>query len=298
MKDRKETAPPTQKGIAKKVRHMTEELEKIARRIRINILKMAFWGGGAHIAPSYSAVEILTMLYGNILKLNPHQPDDPERDRFILSKGHASAAIYAVLAEFGFLEESKLKQYCQPGSILGGHPEMHLVPGIEVSTGSLGHGLSLGAGMAMAAKMDKKQYRVFVLMGDGECQEGSIWESAIFCAQHQLDNLTAIIDYNKLQALDKLENIMGLDPLADKWKSFGWEVLEVEGNNINELLRTFQKVPFSPGKPGMVIAHTTKGKGLSFMENIPLWHFRLPNDQEMKIVCKELGISEEEFKSQ
>ncbi|MCP4146602.1 MAG: transketolase, partial [bacterium] len=236
-----------------------KELERIARNIRVNIIKMAYSAGGTHIAPSFSSVEILTVLYKEILNIDPSALDADDRDRFILGKGHASAAIFATLAEFGILDKKELKTYCQPGSILGGHPERDLVPGIEASTGSLGHGLALGAGMAFAGKMDKKDYRVFVLMGDGECQEGSVWESAAFIPQHKLTNLTAIIDYNKLQALDRLENILGLEPMADKWRAFGWEVKEVDGHNVEELLETFKKVPFSEEKPGIVIAHTTKG---------------------------------------
>lgn len=272
------------------------ELAALCRQVRINILKMAISGGGAHIAPSYSAVEILTTLYHSILHVDPKKPHAPDRDRFILSKGHASAAIYAVLAEFAFLDHSQLKTYCQPGSNLGGHPEMHLVPGIEVSTGALGHGLSLGAGMAYAAQLDQKEYRVFVLMGDGECQEGSVWEAAAFISHHQLTNLTAIIDYNKLQALDHIQNILGLEPMADKWRAFGWEVKEVDGHHCETLKQTFLQVPFSPHKPGLIIAHTIKGKGLSFMENTPIWHYRMPNPEEMKIVYKELAITEEELR--
>ena len=272
-----------------------EQLAEIAKELRAVIFKMAWHAGGTHLAPSYSVVELLTVLYGRFLNFNPQNPEAPDRDRFILSKGHASAAIFAVLAQFGFIDKKILKTYCQPGSILGGHPEMDMVPGIEVSTGSLGHGLAQGAGMALAAKLDQKPYRVFAILGDGECQEGSVWEAAEFSAHHQLTNLTAIVDYNKLQALDRIENIMGLEPMADKWRAFGWEVREVDGHDIDALVETFEQVPFSNNKPSMVIAHTIKGKGLSFMESVPIWHFRMPNEEEMKIVYKELDITPEEL---
>ncbi|MFA5147166.1 MAG: transketolase [Candidatus Omnitrophota bacterium] len=268
----------------------TADLRTRARDIRQVIIKTICKGGGGHIPASLSIVEILTVLYNGILKIDTKRPKDPARDRFILSKGHAGVALYAVLADSGFFDKSHLDTFGRRGTILGGHPDMHKVPGVEASTGALGHGFPFGMGMALAAKMDKKDYRVFVLLGDGECQEGSVWEAALFAPQHKLDNLTVIIDYNKLQAMDRIENIISLEPLADKWKAFGWAVKEVDGHNIPELRKTFASVPFVRGKPNLVIAHTVKGKGVSFMENVPIWHFRLPDRKETEMICRELEM--------
>jgi len=266
------------------------DLKQKSKELRKTIFKMICKGGGGHIPASLSIVEILTVLYYGILKIDPTNPRDPQRDRFILSKGHGGVTLYAVLAEMGFFDKRHLDTFGKRGTILGGHPDMYKIPGVEASTGALGHGFPFGAGIALAGKLDKKDYRVFVILGDGECQEGSIWEAALFAPQHKLDNLVAIIDYNKYQALDRLNNITSLDPLVDKWKAFGWEVREVDGHDIIELKSTFNSIPFVSGKPSLVIAHTIKGKGISFMENVPIWHFRLPNQEEMKIACDELGI--------
>mgnify|MGYP001568089451 CR=1 FL=1 len=267
------------------------DFNKKTKELRKEIFKTICKGGGGHIPASLSIVVILTVLYhGNILKVDPKKPDDPERDRFILSKGHACVALYAILADRGFFDKQHLDNFGKRGAILGGHPDMHKIPGVEASTGALGHGLPFGVGMALAGKMDKKDYRVFILLGDGECQEGSIWEAALFAPQHKLDNLTAIIDYNKLQAMDRLDKIVSLDPLVDKWRAFGWEVREVDGHDISGLQSIFKSIPFVSGKPNLIIAHTIKGKGISLMENIPIWHFRLPNEEEMKAICQELGL--------
>ncbi|MFH1309444.1 MAG: transketolase [Candidatus Omnitrophota bacterium] len=270
------------------------DLEKKAKELRRVIVKTICNGGGGHTPASLSIVEILTVLYYKILNIDPNNLKSLERDRFILSKGHAGVALYAILAEKGFFPKEELNTFGQKGTILGGHPDMHKIPGVEASTGALGHGFSFGAGIALAGKLDKKNYRVFALLGDGECQEGSIWETALFAPQHGLDNLIAIIDYNKYQALDNLEKIVSLGALADKWKAFGWEVKEVDGHDITELTKVLKKVPFSFGKPSVVIANTIKGKGVSFMENVPIWHYRLPNEKEMKILCKELEITMDE----
>ncbi len=266
------------------------DLEKKVKELRKTIFRTICKGGGGHIPASLSIVEILSVLYYGILRIDPQNPQEAGRDRFVLSKGHAGVALYAVLADKGFFDKGELDKFGRSGTILGGHPDMYSVPGIEASTGSLGHGLPFGAGVALAAKMDKKDYRVFVLLGDGECQEGTVWETALFAPQHKLDNLTAIIDYNKLQALDRLDKIISLDSLVDKWKSFGWEVREVDGHDINKLRDIFKAVPFAFGKPSLIIANTIKGKGISFMENAPIWHYRLPNSDEMKIACDELGL--------
>lgn len=265
-------------------------LEKMAKELRQTVFNSICSGGGGHIAGSLSIIEILTVLYNGILRVDSKNPKDPERDRFILSKGHAAVSLYAALAEKGFFAKTELDKFGKKGSILGGHPDMHKVPGVEASTGSLGHGFPFGTGIALAGKLDKKDYRVFILLGDGECQEGSIWEAAMFAPQHKLDNLIAIIDYNKIQAIDRIDTIVSLEPIADKWKSFGWEVKEVDGHNIGQLQSILSDVPFSKDKPSLIIAHTIKGKGISFMENTPIWHFRMPNKEELKIACNELEI--------
>ncbi|MFZ5644536.1 MAG: transketolase [Bacillota bacterium] len=272
-----------------------QSLPEIAKELRRKIFRMILQGGGGHIGGSFSIVEILTALYfGGVMRYDHRNPDLPERDRFILSKGHASAALYAVLAQAGFFEENLLDTFVQPGSTLGGHPNVHEVTGVEASTGALGHGLSYAAGVALAGKLDQKDYRVFVLLGDGECQEGSVWEAALFAAHQRLGNLTAIVDYNKLQAMDRLDNIIQMEPLADKWSAFGWEVTEVDGHNIYALADILGQDVVEDGPPRLIIAHTLKGKGVSFMENAPLWHYRLPNQEEMRIVIEELGLITEE----
>ncbi len=267
-------------------------LQEKVKELRRLILKTICEGGGGHIPASLSIVEILTVLYHNILNIDPRNPKDPQRDRFILSKGHACVALYVILADRGFFDRRHLNTFGRRGTILGGHPDMHMVPGVEASTGALGHGFPFGVGMALAGRLDKRKYRVFILLGDGECQEGSVWEAALFAPQHKLDNLAVIIDYNKLQAMDRLEKIVSLEPLADKWKAFGWEVREVDGHDISALEDVFKTIPFVSDKPNMIIAHTIKGKGISYMEGEPLWHYRLPNAEEMKILCSELGLSD------
>jgi len=266
------------------------DLKAKAGHIRREIVRVICKGGGGHIPASLSIVEILTVLYEKVLKIDHLRPRGPGRDRFILSKGHAGVALYAVLAQRGFFDKKHLQTFGKRGTILGGHPDMHKIPGIEASTGALGHGFPFGVGMALAGKLDRKGYRVFVLLGDGECQEGSVWEAALFAPQHKLDNLVAIIDYNKHQAMDRLESIVSLEPLREKWSAFGWEVREVDGHDLGALEKIFKSVPFAEGKPNLVIAHTTKGKGISFMENVPIWHFRMPNAQEMQTICKELEL--------
>lgn len=267
-----------------------EKFQKIAKDIRKNIFKTICRGGGGHIPASLSIVEILVFLYHNILNINPFNSKKEDRDRFILSKGHACVALYNILAEKSFFPKVELNKFGKKNSILGGHPDMHRIPGVEASTGSLGHGLPFGMGMALAGKLNKRDYRVFVLLGDGECQEGSVWEAAMFAPQNKLDNLVAIIDYNKIQAMDYLDKIVSVDPIVDKWRAFGWKVREVDGHSFVDLNKTFSKIPFVKDKPSMVIAHTIKGKGISFMENAPIWHYRFPNTEELTIACKELGL--------
>lgn len=263
------------------------ELEEKAKWVRQQALEMSLRVGGGHIAPSFSCVEILVALYqGGILKVKPQDPKWPERDRFILSKGHASLSFYPVLADMGYFPLSWLDTFNHKEGKLGGMADGN-VPGVELSSGSLGHGLSVGAGMAFAAKLNGEDYKTFVLLGDGECQEGSIWEAALFAAHHKLANLMAIIDRNGLQALAPTEEVMKLEPLANRWVSFGWEVLEADGHDIEDIRA---KLHGNKGRPTVLICKTIKGKGISFAQNKPIWHYRIPmGDDEISAARRELA---------
>ena len=261
---------------------------ELAKRIRVHALKMVSNGGSSHIGSALSIADILAVLYGETLSVNPDNPKAHERDRFILSKGHAGAAVYVALAEAGFFDKKKLITHYQDGSDLCGHVSHKGIPGVELSTGSLGHGLSVGVGMALGAKMDDKVHRVFVLLSDGECDEGSNWEAILFASHHRLDNLVAIIDYNKIQSLASVEETLSLEPFADKWRSFGWAVREVDGHDHPQLQKSLSDLPVEIGRPTVIIAHTTKGKGVSFMENTVLWHYRCPKGEEFDAALKEL----------
>ncbi len=261
----------------------------LAKRIRQHALRMTSLGGSSHIGSILSMTDLVAVLYGSILHVDPKNPKWPGRDRFILSKGHAGAGIYAALAERGFFDVDILNSHYQDGSILSGHVSHKGVPGVEFSTGSLGHGLSVGAGMAYGAKLDRRQHRVFVLMSDGECDEGSNWEAILFAAHHGLDNLVAIVDYNKLQSIGPVSETLALEPFADKWRSFGWSVREIDGHNHVEISEALANIPLEVGKPNCVIAHTTKGKGVSFMEHSVLWHYRTARDEEYETALKELS---------
>lgn len=265
-------------------------LREKAQELRRALFKTICNGGGGHIPACLSMLDVLTVLYYSVLNVDPRSPRDPDRDRFVLSKGHAGVALYAVLADRGFFDPALLATHGRKGTILGMHPDLHKVPGVEASTGSLGHGLPFAAGIALAGKRDRKAYRVFVMLGDGECQEGSVWEAALFAPQQRLDNLTAVIDHNKLQAMDRLENIIGLEPLAEKWRAFGWATAEVDGHDPDALLDLFRRLPLEKGKPSLIVAHTIKGKGIPFMENVPIWHFRQPRGQELRDACADLGL--------
>jgi len=236
--------------------------------------------------------ELLAVLYGSVMRVDPARPNSPDRDRFILSKGHACAALSAVLGERGFFPLDWLKSFCQNGSRLAGHVTHRGVPGVEASTGSLGHGLSIACGMALAGKRDGRSYRVFTILSDGECDEGSTWEAALFAPHHMLDNLVVIVDYNKIQSFGRVKEVLDLEPLGEKWKSFGWSVREVDGHNVSELRSTLQEVPFQVDRPSCVIAHTVKGKGVSFMEDKLLWHYRPPDDEELRQALNELEAAE------
>ncbi|HII94522.1 transketolase [Peptococcaceae bacterium SCADC1_2_3] len=273
--------------------NVNDSLVEISKNIRKNILKMVTVSKSSHVGSALSIVEILVTLYFKILNIDPSNPKKEDRDRFILSKGHGCSALYAVLALKNFFPEEILESYGTNGGTLLGHATKEIVPGVEVSTGSLGHGLSIGAGIAFAGKHDHSKYRVFVLLSDGECDEGSVWEAAMFAAHHKLDNLIAIIDYNKLQAFGRTEEVNNLEPLIDKWKSFGWMVQEIDGHNFSQIIKVFEKIPFKENKPGIIIAHTVKGKGISFMENQLVWHYKSPSKEEMDLALKELSLYED-----
>jgi len=232
--------------------------------------------------------DIVAVLYGGVLNVDPNEPRKPDRDRFILSKGHAGAGVYAALAETGFFPLEKLETHYQDGSDLSGHISHKRIPGVELSTGSLGHGLPVGTGMAYAGKLRDASHRIFVLMSDGECDEGSNWEAILFAAHHKLDNLVVVIDYNKIQSLAPVADTLTLEPFADKWRSFGWEVRETHGHDHDQLREAFAPAPAGSGKPTCVIAHTTKGKGVSFMENTVLWHYRTARGEELAAALAEL----------
>jgi transketolase len=265
-------------------------LENKVKWLRNKILEMTVKAGAGHVAPSFSCVEILGVLYyGGILRIKPLHPDWPQRDRFILSKGQAAVALYTILADLGFFPVSDLSGFTQKGSYLGGHAE-NTIPGIEAFTGSLGHGLSIGAGLALGGKLDKQKWLTVALLGDGECHEGSIWEAAMFAAHHQLNNLVAIIDHNGLCATDFLNRCLEVDPLQKKWEAFGWEAVLVDGHSFKDLLAAFSKIRNRKSrKPLVIIARTTKGRGVSFMENKPLWHYRIPLKKELDTARRELA---------
>ena len=264
-----------------------KDTKYLAKKIRLHTLQMTSQAGSSHVGSVFSMADIIAVLYGATLNKDPNNPKWADRDRFILSKGHATSGLYAALAECGFFPVEDLKTFYQDGSNLLGHVS-HRVPGVEVSSGSLGHGLPMGAGMAYGAKLDQQGHKVFVLMSDGECDEGSNWEAILFAAHHKLDNLVAIVDYNKIQSLDQVSNTLGLEPFTDKWNSFGWEVLEVDGHNLEELHTAFSNLPRKPNRPTCIIAHTIKGKGVSFMENTVLWHYRSPQGEEYASAVREL----------
>jgi len=262
------------------------DTRQLAKRVRRHCLTMTNTGTSSHIGSALSIVDLLAVLYGRVLRVDPANSKWSERDRFILSKGHAGAAVYATLAEVGFFSTEMLSTHYQNGSKLSGHVSHKGIPGVEISTGSLGHGLSIATGMAYAAKLDEKQNKAYCLMSDGECDEGSVWEAAMFASHHQLDNLVAIIDYNKLQSLGSIASTLGLEPLRSKWESFGWEVREADGHDHDLLVTALSGK--QNGKPLCLLAHTVKGKGVSFMENQVLWHYRSPKGQEYEMAMAEV----------
>lgn len=248
---------------------------------------MVFAAKASHIGSCLSMADVLAVLYARELNLYPEQPKHPDRDRFILSKGHATAILYAALAERGFFSTSELASYCVDGAILTGHIS-HAVPGVEVSTGSLGHGLPIATGMAKALQPTKS--RVFCLLSDGECDEGSNWEAILFAGHHKLSNLCVIVDYNKIQSFGRVADVLDLEPFADKWLAFGWNVQEIDGHDIPLIQKTFDGLPSKDGKPTVMLAHTVKGKGVSFMEDKLEWHYKSPDPAQLESALKELGL--------
>lgn len=266
-----------------------EKLKDIARLIRADVVKEVYSAKSGHPGGALSIVDILTVLYFNQMNINPEEPKNENRDRLVLSKGHASAALYATLAERGFFSVKELENFRKLGSILQGHPDMKHIPGVDMTTGSLGQGLSAANGMAMISKLDKKGIRVYTILGDGEIEEGQIWEAAMTASQYRLDNLCVIVDNNNLQIDGELKKVMSSYPIDKKFESFGFVVFNVDGNNIEELIKVFESAKLIKGKPVAIIAKTIKGKGISFMENKAEWHGKAPSEEEYKQAIKELG---------
>lgn len=264
-----------------------KELEAKAKQIRRLIIQMLAKAGSGHPGGSLSATDLITALYFAVLRHNPKDPIWPDRDRFHMSKGHCCPLWYAVLAESGYFSQDRLWTLRQLGSILQGHPDRQ-TPGVDVASGSLGQGLSVALGMGLAAKIDKRDYRVYVLLGDGEIQEGNIWEAAMACSHYKCDNLCAILDYNGFQIDGKVCDIMGLEPLVAKWQAFGWYTIEIDGHDMKKILSSYEEAKTIKGKPTIIIAHTIKGKGVSFMENVVDFHGRAPTKEEAEKALKEL----------
>jgi transketolase len=267
-------------------------LDARSRALRRMIVRTIEAGKRGHVGAAFSVMEILRVLYDDVLKVDPANPRLPERDRCILSKGHGCIALYVMLADKGFFPESELWKFCASDGILGGHPEYGKVPGVEASTGSLGHGLSFGVGFALNAKLEAQKHRVFVVVGDGECSEGSIWEAALCAAQHKLSQLTVLIDYNKQQTYGTIAEVQGLEPLAEKWASFGFAVREVNGHDVDALRKTLQETPFDSSKPGALICHTIKGKGTSLTERNLSWHHKA-KVSEAEVASLLAGLADE-----
>jgi transketolase len=264
------------------------QLNRKAKQLRIDILSMICEAGSGHPGGSLSAIDIMAVLYNNIMNHDPKNPKMPGRDRFILSKGHIAPALYAVLADCGYFNKEELMTLRKYGSILQGHPYMHKTPGVEISTGSLGQGLSVATGIALGAKLNNETYRVYCMMGDGEIQEGQIWEAAMSAGHYKLDNLVGIVDYNGVQIDGSCEDVMNIDPVKDKWLAFNWNVIEVDGHDVVKIEEAFHKASEFKGKPTLILAHTVKGKGVSFMENNCAWHGTAPNKEQLAKALAEL----------
>ena len=266
----------------------TLALEKIANNVRMDILEEVYNAKSGHIGGAFSIADILTVLYFNEMNIDAKIPDSPDRDRLVLSKGHASAALYAVLAEKGYIDKEELKTFRNIDSNLQGHPDMNKVPGVDMTTGSLGQGLSAANGMALSSKLDSRGYRVYCILGDGELQEGQVWEAAMTAAHYKLDNLVAFVDSNNLQIDGNVTDVMNVAPVAAKFEAFNWNVIEIDGHNYEEIIAALEKARSVKGKPTVIVAHTVKGKGVSFMENNAGFHGAAPNEDEYKQAMEEL----------
>lgn len=264
-------------------------LSDLAKRVRRQVVTLSHKGKAPHLGSALSCVDILVAAYFGALRLDPAQPLDPKRDRFLLSKGHAAAALYAVLAERGFISDELLATYNRDGGVLAEHPTPGAAPGIEAATGSLGHGLPLGVGMAVAGRLQGHDYRVVVVMSDGECNEGSVWEAAMFAAAQRLDHLVAVVDYNKWQATGRSDEILQLAPLADKFRAFGWNAEDIDGHAVDDIAARLRAVPSGNGRPTALVAHTVKGRGVSFMEDDNNWHYRVPDEDAWRAALAELA---------
>ena len=275
------TAPPIDAGA----------LKLKAAQLRGKVIEMSHAAQAAHLASSLSCADIVTAAYWHVLNIDAASPKDPLRDRFILSKGHAAAALYATLAMKGYFPLGELDTYCQDGGRLAEHPPANLLPGVEAATGSLGHGLPLGCGMALSGRIKGERFRVYALLSDGENNEGSVWEAAMFAAAQKLENVCVVVDYNKWQATGRSNETLMLAPLREKWSAFGWDAHEIDGHDVGALAEAMQNIPNGSGKPVALIAHTVKGKGVSFMEDDNNWHYRAPTAEEVVKSFKELGLS-------
>jgi transketolase len=267
------------------------ELDAVARRLRLKLIQMSHAAGTPHLGSALSCVDILVAAYWNVVKVDAKNPSDPLRDRFILSKGHAASALYVTLAERGFFPKEWLDTFATHGAPLAEQPAPNCAPGVELATGSLGHGLPVGVGIALAARIQKRAYRVFVCMSDGECNEGTVWEAAMFAPAQKLDRLCVVIDYNKWQATGRSNEIMALPSLREKWAAFGWNAHDVDGHDLANLSRLLSSVPDGSGKPVALIAHTIKGKGVSFMQDDNNWHYRIPKAEEVEEARRQLGLA-------
>ena len=265
-----------------KIKISTQKLKNHALSVRHDIITISAKAGSVHIGSLLSVVDILVALYFDILRINPKNPKDPRRDKFILSKGHGGLGLYCVLARRGFISKKLLEKYGEDESILAVHPVRGSVSGIEATTGSLGHGLGMGLGLALAQKRDKKTGRTFVLLSDGECDEGSTWEAVMLAGHLKLDNLVAIVDYNKIQCYGRIKDVLDLEPFASKWRANNWETVEIDGHEFNELTSTLRKIPLKDGKPTVIIAHTVRGKGVPFMENKLEWYYFNVKPEDLK----------------
>jgi transketolase len=274
---------------AKNVPHKAE-LMAIAARLRGKVIEMSSAAGAAHLASCLSCCDVLAAAYWHVLSIDPARPDWADRDRFILSKGHAASALYATLAFKGYFPEAELATYCQDGGRLAEHPPANLLPGVEAATGSLGHGLPIGVGIALAARIRGQSHRVYALLSDGENNEGSVWEAAMLAASQRLENLCVVVDYNKWQATARSNETLMLAPLRDKWAAFGWDAREIDGHDVEALACAMADLPNGSGKPVALIAHTVKGKGVSFMEDDNNWHYRAPTPEEVVKAHKELRL--------